>query len=52
MAKFPANRPDGWENPYKDRRGFEAQCQAFEDGADAMTEMILRDFWLVQKEPL
>ena len=37
------NRPDGWENPYKDRRGFEAQESAFELGADAMQEIMLRD---------
>ena len=72
MAKFPTNRPDGWENPYPESLevGDENSPEdiwipkfcmntlngwghdAFEAGADAMKAKILRDFWLVQKEPL
>ena len=44
-----ADRPKDWSNPYKDKRGFQAQEIAYEDGADAIQKAILRDFELKPK---
>ena len=52
-------RPEGWVNPNEEYHDIcdvptvqDAEYEAYEAGADAMKAKILRDFWLVQKEPL